>query len=110
MLRLCLKIAFLVCIAQCVFVLGPGKTGAQAAAPLWTFAVSGDSRNCGDFVMPAIAAGVKAEGDAVYWHLGDFRWMSKPDEDPISMNSAPRKLSMDEYHRIAWDDFLKHQM
>ena len=42
----------------------------------WTFAVSGDSRNCGDFVMPAIAARVKAQKDAFYWHLGDFRWMS----------------------------------
>ena len=28
-----------------------------AGAP-WRFAVSGDSRNCGDVVMPAIAAGV----------------------------------------------------
>ena len=76
----------------------------------WSFAVSGDSRNCGDFVMPAIAAGVKAEGDVFYWHLGDFRWMSKPDQDLLSMQPAGRELTLDEYHRIAWDDFLKHQM
>ena len=27
----------------------------QPATGTWTFAVSGDSRNCGDIVMPAIA-------------------------------------------------------
>ena len=36
----------------------------------WTFAVSGDARNCGDIVMPAIAAGVKRDQAAFYWHLG----------------------------------------
>jgi hypothetical protein len=31
----------------------------RKAVPVpWTFAVSGDFRNCGDVVMPAIAAGV----------------------------------------------------
>ena len=54
---------------------------AQTSSDTWSFAVSGDSRNCGDFVMPAIAARVKAEHDAFYWHLGDFRWMSQPDQD-----------------------------
>jgi hypothetical protein len=85
-------------------------SSAQTNDATWNFAVSGDSRNCGDFVMPAIAAGVKAEGDAFYWHLGDFRWMSKPDQDLLSMQPAGKELSIDEYHRIAWDDFLTHQM
>lgn len=76
----------------------------------WSFAVSGDSRNCGDFVMPAIAADVKAEGDAFYWHLGDFRWISKPDQDLVSMLPDRKEPSPEEYHRIAWDDFLNHQM
>jgi len=31
--------------------------------------------------MPAIAAKVKAENDSFYWHLGDFRWISEPDQD-----------------------------
>ena len=56
----------------------------------WTFAVSGNSRNCGDFVVPAIAAKVKAEKDAFYWHLGDFRLMSKG-EDLQSMQPAGKK-------------------
>ena len=47
----------------------------------WRFAVSGDSRNCGDIVMPAIASGVVHDGAAFYWHLGDFRAIYKFDED-----------------------------
>jgi hypothetical protein len=58
-------------LTLCLVLLTASKATAQAAAPLWTFAVSGDSRNCGDFVMPAIAAKVKGENDAFYWHLGD---------------------------------------
>jgi len=73
----------------------------------FTFAVSGDSRNCGDFVMPAIAASVKAEHDAFYWHLGDFRWMSSEDQDLMALDP---KLTRSEYPSRAWDDFLEHQM
>ncbi len=72
--------------------------------------MSGDSRNCGDFVMPAIAAKVKAENDAFYWHLGDFRWMSQPDEDMLAMLPAGTSLSQGDYQQRAWDDFLTHQM
>jgi hypothetical protein len=85
------------------------KHEAPAAAD-WTFAVSGDSRNCGDFVVPVIAARVRAEGDAFYWHLGDFRWMSQPDEDLVSMQPAGTTLAKNEYQKLAWDDFLTHQM
>ena len=82
----------------------------QTGASSWTFAVSGDSRNCGDFVMPVIAARVKAEHDAFYWHLGDFRWMSQPDEDLTAMQGSGFQRSVDEYRQIAWDDFLEHQL
>jgi hypothetical protein len=86
------------------------NTPAPQRAVDWTFAVSGDSRNCGDFVMPAIASKVRAEKDAFYWHLGDFRVMSSPDEDLQSMLPAGKKLNKEEYQPIAWDDFLTHQM
>lgn len=72
--------------------------------------MSGDSRNCGDFVMPAIAAKVKAEGDALYWHLGDFRAMSAPDQDLVAMQPAGTELAKPEYQQRAWDDFLTHQI
>ena len=78
----------LLCTFMMVGAVHSGYVRAQAAndpATTWSFAVSGDSRNCGDFVMPAIAARVKAENDAFYWHLGDFRWMSQPDQDLLAM-------------------------
>jgi len=76
----------------------------------WSFAVSGDSRNCGDFVMPAIAAQVKAENDAFYWHLGDFRAMSSEDQDMEAMGTPGVPMSKAEYQQRAWDDFLTHQI
>jgi len=88
------------------------ETPSTVSKTAWTFAVSGDSRNCGDFVMPAIATHVRAEGDAFYWHLGDFRAIYKQDEDFVSMEPATftPPLSLAEYDEVAWDDFLVHQM
>ena len=86
------------------------SAGAQLKDTTWSFAVSGDSRNCGDFVMPAIASSVKAENDAFYWHLGDFRWSSNVDQDLVAMMPKDKPLSLDEYHRMEWDDFLTHQV
>ncbi len=51
------------------------------SATAWTFAVSGDSRNCGNVVMPAIGAAVHANGDRFYWNLGDLQWTRGMDED-----------------------------
>jgi hypothetical protein len=101
---LCLFAApsWVVLAAACATAQGPDST--------WSFAVSGDSRNCGDFVMPAMAARVKAENDAFYWHLGDFRFMYQPDEDLLAMLPAGTKLSTPEYQQQAWDDFLSHQI
>jgi len=83
------------------------------SAPVWKFAVSGDSRNCGDVVMPAIARQVLADGAAFYWHLGDFRAIYDFDEDM----SPPRELHLDTPHlniitylQRAWPDFIEHQL
>ena len=54
----------------------------------WSFAVSGDSRNCGDIVMPAIAKSAHADNAAFYWHLGDFRALYAPDEDLLQLGMA----------------------
>ena len=51
------------------------------APQTWTFAVSGDSRNCGDVVMPAMAADASKHNVSFYWHLGDLRWITAPDQD-----------------------------
>jgi len=77
----------------------------------WKFAVSGDSRNCGDVVMPAIASRVRQTGARFYWHLGDFRKMTGPDEDiqhQPEHRAAP--LSEAEYRELAWRDFLDSQI
>jgi len=82
-------------------------------APTWKFAVSGDSRNCGDIVMPAIAAGVHKSGAAFYWHLGDFRAIYRLDEDmspPADLGLHHLPLETAAYLREAWPDFIAHQI
>jgi Calcineurin-like phosphoesterase len=77
----------------------------------WTFAVSGDSRNCGDVVMPAIAAGVKEKQAAFYWHLGDFRAIYTFDEDlQHQPEYIAKPLSISSYEDRAWDDFIESQI
>ncbi len=79
--------------------------------PEWSFVVSGDSRNCGNVIMPAIAAGVEKNGAAFYWHLGDLRAIYITDEDyqhePEHRGSA---VDRDAYLKDAWDDFIKNQL
>src|SRR5829696_8754738 len=79
-----------------------------AAAESWKFAIAGDSRNCGDVVMPGIAAGVKADGAAFYWHLGDFRALHKFDEDMVKAAATP--LTITNYQSAAWPDFIRNQV
>jgi hypothetical protein len=80
----------------------------QPAQGPWHFAVSGDSRNCGDVVMPTIAKGVLQHHAEFYWHLGDFRAMYGVDEDMQKLYGP--SLAVDEYWRIAWGDFLANQV
>lgn len=78
----------------------------------WRFIVSGDSRNCGDVVMPAIAAqALEKYQPALYWHLGDLRAIYKIDEDMAgAAEKAGQSLSCESYHKIAWQDFIDHQI
>ena len=61
-----------VIVALSLLLLGSSPLLAQTVKT-WSFAVSGDSRNCGDIAMAGIAEGVLASGAKFYWHLGDFR-------------------------------------
>ena len=74
--------------------------------------VGGDSRNCGDVVMPSVAAGAASAGAAFYWHLGDFRAIYDFDEDFVAARKAAgeKPLSISDYQRGAWDDFLQSQV
>lgn len=44
---------------------------AESSAKEWHFIISGDSRNCGDLVMPAIASDAAQYHPTFYWRLGD---------------------------------------
>lgn len=83
----------------------------NSSASTWSFAVSGDSRNCGDVVMPAIASGVRRDGAAFYLHLGDLRAIYNFDEDilhqPQYLHQPPAIYT---YEQIAWEDFIHSQI
>jgi hypothetical protein len=88
---------------------------AKAAAALpqgsWRFIVSGDSRNCGDVVMPTIAAHSAQFAPAFYWHLGDLRAIFKIDEDmAAASHKKGEALSCETYRRLAWPDFTENQI
>ena len=84
---------------------------ANSTGGAWYFAVSGDSRNCGDVVMPAIAAGVIQSGASFYWHLGDFRAIYEFDEDMQHQSEHLAKpMDIADYEQSAWDDFIRNQL
>ena len=80
----------------------------SASAQTWRFGIAGDSRNCGDVVMPSIAAGVKSRSAAFYWHLGDFRAFHKIDEDMEHAATTPYTILS--YFSAAWPDFIRNQI
>jgi AcrR family transcriptional regulator len=87
------------------------RPGAPLPGPSWRFVVSGDSRNCGDVVVPAIAAKARASQPAFYWHLGDLRKIYDFDED---MQHQPehlaRPMTIIDYENQAWDDYIENQI
>ncbi len=85
------------------------STAAQSAA--WKFAVSGDSRNCGDVVMPAIAAGVLKQQARFYWHLGDLRKIYDFDEDMAHQpEHVAHPMTIRDYEDTAWPDYIDNQI
>ncbi len=94
-------------------VVAMSSVAAAQNAASWKFAVSGDSRNCGDIVMPAIARGVRESGAEFYWHLGDFRAIYTFDEDmvpPAGLGLSTPSMTISQYESAAWPDFLAHQI
>jgi len=99
--RLTIAMVLLLCLVSSPLLAQPDSAGS------WKFAVSGDSRNCGDIVMPAIAQGVLRDGAAFYWHLGDYRWISNFDQDYRQIYPT---ASINDYLNSAWPDFIQHQI
>jgi hypothetical protein len=87
----------------------PGQPSDDKRVESWRFVVSGDSRNCGDVVMPAIAAGAKTDGAAFYWHLGDLRAIYDFDQDMVQAAKVGKPLTIIAYESDAWDDFKRNQ-
>jgi hypothetical protein len=107
--KIAAAVLFSACAATSMLV---ARADAQGpGAPAWSFAVSGDSRNCGDVVMPAIAAGVLKQHARFYWHLGDLRKTYDFDED---MEHQPehvkRPMTIVQYENQAWPDFIENQI
>jgi hypothetical protein len=89
----------------------PSQTQRKPHQADWNFAVSGDSRNCGDVIMPAIAAGAARNHAAFYLHLGDLRAIFAPDQDYLHEPGHRSPVAgMDEYLNEAWDDFIENQI
>src|SRR6185437_12543340 len=92
-------------------IVGLANLASAQSRDAWSFALSGDSRNCGDVVMPAIAAGARADSVKFYWHLGDFRAGYDFDQDLLAAPEFRGKHpTISDYQRIAWDDFIAHQL
>ncbi len=86
---------------------GKRTNGAHNSSQTWSFAVSGDSRNCGDVIMPAIASKVRADHASFYWHLGDFRAIYDFDQDYKQTHANASILT---YEKTAWQDFIDQQL
>jgi AcrR family transcriptional regulator len=97
-------------LARIALLIGALSTLAHAAPPrpaAWTFAVSGDSRNCGDVVMPSIAAAARASAARFYWHLGDLRFIRDFDADYRQLNP---KATIYDYLADAWLEAQRNQI
>jgi hypothetical protein len=88
-----------------------GQSENQKGGQTWYFAVSGDSRNCGDIVMPPIAADAAKHSALFYWHLGDLRAIYGADQDFVAENTLQgQPTDLANYEARAWDDFIENQI
>jgi Calcineurin-like phosphoesterase len=101
--------AVLLTVALCFAAL---PTWAQSTGTgTWRFLASGDSRNCGDVVMPGIAETAKQNQVAFYWHLGDLRRTSGEGEDIAHQPEYVAKpLDVAGYETIEWPDYIESQI
>src|SRR5437764_14418316 len=79
----------------------------------WHFVVAGDSRNCGDVIMPAIAQAAKNNDAKFYRHLGDWRAIYTFDEDMVQaavMADPTKPLQVQNYLLSAFRDAIDNQL
>jgi hypothetical protein len=99
-------------VVMLVLALAAAPAGAQQNdSGAWRFLASGDSRNCGDVVMPAIADTARQNQAAFYWHLGDLRLTTNFDEDILHQpKNIAKPLSITQYGNIEWTDYIESQI
>ncbi|MGB8509635.1 MAG: metallophosphoesterase [Pyrinomonadaceae bacterium] len=106
------------------------RSAAVAAVPVekggsMFIAVSGDSRDCGDLIMPKVARDIADNRTQApvefYWHLGDLRAMYRIDCDmlllkypnaqcPVQPGQGPEPNAFNDYLKFAWDDYIERQI
>jgi hypothetical protein len=101
----------------------PSSSGSQNTS--WYFAVSGDSRDCGDLIMPKIAQSIADNKQNApvefYWHLGDLRAIYRFDCDMAMLRDPAFKCPPDkfpattteaqeDYLSAAWPDYINSQI
>jgi hypothetical protein len=102
---------FVITLAFALVLTAQTASAQQPANETWRFLVSGDSRNCGDVVMPGIAETAKKNQAAFYWHLGDLRLTTGFDEDISHQpEHVAKPLSVAEYETIEWPDYIESQI
>src|SRR5579863_7046187 len=100
-----------VCMASGLGFAAQTATAQRAPGETWRFVASGDSRNCGDVVMPGIAETAKKNQVAFYWHLGDLRLTTGFDEDISHQpEHIAKPLSVADYELIEWPDYIESQI
>ena len=105
------KLAFAFTVVAVLGLMAEPGSAQQATDQTWHFVASGDSRNCGDVVMPGIAGTAKKNQAAFYWHLGDLRATYTVDEDILHQpEHLARPLTLDEYQNIEWQDYIDSQI
>ena len=105
------RIVFAIAVASLWALAAPAANAQQRSTGTWRFVVSGDSRNCGDVVMPGIAETAKKNQAAFFWHLGDLRAIYTYDEDILHQpEHKASPLAISDYLNIAWPDFITSQI
>ena len=116
----------LLVVTLLVLTVATGSSLPKSNSASWYFAVSGDSRDCGDLIMPKIAQAIgdnkKNAPVEFYWHLGDLRALYRLDcdmamrKDP-SYQCPPKRFLKDEpeqvrneYLSAAWPDYISNQI
>ena len=104
-------VLFAVCAVSLSAWLPAPRADARQPTQSWTFLASGDARNCGDLIAPAIADTARKVNAAFYWHLGDLRATTNFDEDIAHQPERLRTpLTVSSYLAAEWPDFIDNQI